>query len=204
MAGATWSTPVRAANGKLPVFQLAAKSTRPPLPSTMRHSAEMRATMASKGPRGAMAGRESRGAVAGTLMLVLTFVASAVANRVANRVLLVPMAGHTLFLSLATSTAQLTAYVLLLALRAWRQLAIRDMWYFVAEHWKLLVLVGACEGAFYPLVFAAAAKLPGGLVQVLNQSVVPYTVAFSVFLLGRRYAPVQLLGVLASERYLGK
>lgn len=39
------------------------------------------------------------------------------------------------------------------------------------------------EGCFYPMVFAAAAKLPGGLVQVLNQSIVPYTVLFSAIAL---------------------
>ncbi|OLP93045.1 Pentatricopeptide repeat-containing protein, chloroplastic [Symbiodinium microadriaticum] len=191
MVGSALTPPARLTN-ELPVFQLAAKSLRPPLPSTMRTSMELRAATA-KGP-GGVAVKDSRG-MSGTLMLVLTFIASAVANRVANRVLLVPMAGHTLFLSLATSTAQLTAYLLLLAWRAWKQLAISDMCQFVAAHWKLLLLVGTCEGAFYPLVFAAAAKLPGGLVQVLNQSVVPYTVAFSVFLLGRRYTPVQLVGV---------
>lgn len=191
MVGSALTSPARLTN-ELPVFQLAAKSLRPPLPSTMRTSMELRAATA-KGP-GGVAVKDSRG-MSGTLMLVLTFIASAVANRVANRVLLVPMAGHTLFLSLATSTAQLTAYLLLLAWRAWKQLAISDMCQFVAAHWKLLLLVGTCEGAFYPLVFAAAAKLPGGLVQVLNQSVVPYTVAFSVFLLGRRYTPVQLVGV---------
>lgn len=128
-------------------------------------------------------------------VLVLTFLSSAVANRVANRILLVPMAKHSLFLSLATSAAQLAAYALLLLSRSWQQPSGRPFLLFVADFWIPLFLTGLCEGCFYPLVFSAAAKLPGGLVQVLNQSIVPYTVLFSALLMGRSYEPLQLLGV---------
>ncbi|CAJ1423895.1 unnamed protein product [Effrenium voratum] len=153
-------------------------------------------------PRGvplpAVAGRSwssDRGQFGSGAVLVLTFLGSAVANRVANRILLVPMAKHSLFLSLATSAVQLTAYALLLACRAWRRLAVRPLRMFLADFWFPLCLTGLCEGCFYPLVFAAAAKLPGGLVQVLNQSIVPYTVLFSVLLLNRSYELIQLAGV---------
>eukprot|EP00438_Fugacium_kawagutii_P024059 Skav212922 [mRNA] locus=scaffold374:242227:243544:- [translate_table: standard] len=104
------------------------------------------------------------------------------------------MAKHSLFLSLATSAAQLAAYLVLLLSRSWQQ-SLSPFLGFVADFWVPLCLTGLCEGCFYPLVFAAAAKLPGGL--VLNQSIVPYTVLFSVILVGRSYEPIQLLGVAA-------
>jgi len=104
------------------------------------------------------------------------------------------MAKHSLFLSLATSAAQLAAYLLLLLSRSWQQ-PFSPFLTFVADFWVPLCLTGLCEGCFYPMVFAAAAKLPGGLVQVLNQSIVPYTVLFSVILVGRSYESLQLFGV---------
>lgn len=36
------------------------------------------------------------------------------------------------------------------------------------------------EGAFFPLVFYSAARLPGSLVQVLNQTLIPSTAAWHV------------------------
>lgn len=130
------------------------------------------------------------------LPLVLAFVGFAVANRVSNRLLLVPMAGHSLALALATSVVQLLVYTLLLAFRIRDGFVTRQMLDFAVRRWPLFVAIGVCEGSFYPLVFASSSKLPGGLVQVLNQTVVPYTLFFSVVLLGRRFSSEQLLGVV--------
>eukprot|EP00418_Pyrodinium_bahamense_P066018 CAMPEP_0179093626 /NCGR_PEP_ID=MMETSP0796-20121207/42890_1 /TAXON_ID=73915 /ORGANISM="Pyrodinium bahamense, Strain pbaha01" /LENGTH=283 /DNA_ID=CAMNT_0020791269 /DNA_START=46 /DNA_END=898 /DNA_ORIENTATION=- len=69
------------------------------------------------------------------------------------------------------------------------------MWAFAKQRPWLLAAFGALEGAFFPLVFYAAAHLPGGLVQVLNQAMIPCTVLFSALLLRRRYDGLQLLGV---------
>ncbi|CAJ1398221.1 unnamed protein product [Effrenium voratum] len=180
-------TPVIRLGGKAPAFSVAA-----------RRRERAKAVLPRGVPLPAVAGRSwssDRGQFGSGAVLVLTFLGSAVANRVANRILLVPMAKHSLFLSLATSAVQLTAYALLLACRAWRRLAVRPLRMFLADFWFPLCLTGLCEGCFYPLVFAAAAKLPGGLVQVLNQSIVPYTVLFSVLLLNRSYELIQLAGV---------
>ena len=83
------------------------------------------------------------------------------------------------------------------------------------------------EGAFFPLVFYSAARLPGSLVQVLNQTLIPFTatcqatqvdfkhipmlecicgfklpsrrkVLFSFVCLKRRYDSTQMLGVVAA------
>ncbi|CAE8684098.1 unnamed protein product [Polarella glacialis] len=110
--------------------------------------------------------------------------------------LLVPMAGNTLFLAVATSTVQVAAYSALLWRRVWCGRVTNDMFNFAAQQWTVLIAIGICEGLFYPAVFASAARLPGGLVQVLNQAVVPYTVIFSQLLLGRRFGFTQLLGVV--------
>jgi len=120
----------------------------------------------------------------------------AVANRVSNRLLLVPMAGHSLALALATSFVQLFAYTVLLAFRIRSGSVTRQMLDFAVSRWRVFVAIGMCEGSFYPLVFASSSKLPGGLVQVLNQTIVPYTLLFSVVILGRRFSQEQLLGVI--------
>lgn len=123
------------------------------------------------------------------------FVTTAVANRVSNRVLLVFMMRHSYFLAMATSIVQLAVYVVLLWNRARRGLVTGSMWKFAAQNPWLLASFGACEGAFLPLVFFAAARLPGALVQVLNQMLIPFTVLFSTALLSRRYTKTEMLGV---------
>ncbi|CAE7040113.1 CLT3 [Symbiodinium sp. KB8] len=70
------------------------------------------------------------------------------------------------------------------------------MWDYAMSNPVLLGAFGLCEGAFFPLVFYSAARLPGSLVQVLNQSLIPFTVLFSFIFLSRRYDRIQLLGVL--------
>lgn len=132
---------------------------------------------------------------AGVWLLPSSFVATAVANRVSNRVLLVFMLRHPYFLALATSVVQLAVYSALLRRRAVRGLVTDRMWHFAAKNPWLLASFGACEGAFLPLVFYAAARLPGSLVQVLNQMLIPFTVLFSAALLRSRYTATQLLGV---------
>lgn len=187
MTAAHSGLPPAFSSGETPVLRLSG-----------RHSVNLPPRDAFRPPAAAPKGLSlplGRNRAQGTgVLLVLTFLTSAVANRVANRILLVPMAKHSLFLSLATSAAQLAAYLLLLLSRSWHQ-SLSPFLAFVADFWVPLCLTGLCEGCFYPLVFAAAAKLPGGLVQVLNQSIVPYTVLFSVVLVGRSYESLQLLGV---------
>lgn len=129
-------------------------------------------------------------------MLLVGFVGVAVANRVSNRIILAPLLKHTYFLAVLTSLVQLTAFGSLLCRRVRCGMITAAMWSFAARKPFLLAAFGLCEGAFMPIVFYAAARLPGGLVQVLNQMLVPFTVIFSASLLGRRYTAVQLTGVL--------
>lgn len=69
------------------------------------------------------------------------------------------------------------------------------MWRFAANRPLLLATFGACEGAFFPLVFYSAARLPGAVVQVLCQVLIPGTVVFSFLVLRRRCDATQLAGV---------
>ncbi|CAE7575184.1 crtp1 [Symbiodinium natans] len=71
----------------------------------------------------------------------------------------------------------------------------KPMWDYAASNPLLLGAFGLCEGAFFPLVFFSAARLPGSLVQVLNQTLIPFTVLFSRGFLKRRYDGIQMLGV---------
>jgi len=139
----------------------------------------------------------SPAAVPGGLPLLAVFVASALAHRVANIMLLVPLRAHTYVLSLVTGLVQLTAYSSICWLGMRRGRVTKDMQSFAAQNYCLLAAIGMCEGVFYPLVMYSASRLPGGLVQVLQQTVVPATVLFSAALLGRRYSAGQLAGVLA-------
>eukprot|EP00913_Durusdinium_trenchii_P019903 g18709.t2 len=128
--------------------------------------------------------------------LPVIFVSAAVANRVSNRVLLAPLLKHTYFLALTTTIAQLAAYVGWLQLRLRKGRFITSMWSFAKRNPALIAAFGLCEGAFFPLVFYSAARLPGSLVQVLNQTLIPSTVVLSILFLRKRYDAVQIIGVV--------
>ncbi|CAK9063194.1 Protein CLT3, partial [Durusdinium trenchii] len=130
--------------------------------------------------------------------LPVIFVSAAVANRVSNRVLLAPLLKHTYFLALTTTIAQLAAYVGWLQLRLRKGLVSSSMWSFAKRNPALIAAFGLCEGAFFPLVFYSAARLPGSLVQVLNQTLIPSTVVLSILFLRKRYDAVQIIGVVAA------
>mmetsp|Transcript_55747 Transcript_55747/g.130067 ORF Transcript_55747/g.130067 Transcript_55747/m.130067 type:complete len:384 (-) Transcript_55747:50-1201(-) len=132
----------------------------------------------------------------GSSVLPALFVFAAVANRVSNRVLLAPLQQHTYFLALTTTVAQLLTYVTWLWQRCLQGLVTKPMWNFAVSNPFLLAAFGACEAAFFPLVFYSAARLPGGLIQVLNQTLIPFTVLFSFVFLRRRYDIIQILGVV--------
>ncbi|CAE7701496.1 CLT3 [Symbiodinium pilosum] len=103
---------------------------------------------------------------------------------------------HTYFLALTTTMAQLSIYCLWLWQKVRQGEITKSMWEFVRSHPWLLGAFGLCEGAFFPLVFYSAARLPGSLVQVLNQTLIPFTVLFSFVCLKRRYDSTQMLGVV--------
>ena len=54
-------------------------------------------------------------------------------------------------------------------------LVLSGMLRFARGHPALISAFGLCEGAFFPLVFYSASQLPGSLVQVLNQTLIPFT-----------------------------
>ncbi|CAL1171411.1 unnamed protein product [Cladocopium goreaui] len=131
----------------------------------------------------------------GSVNLPVLFVSAAVANRVSNRVLLAPLLHHTYFLALTTTVAQLVVYLTWLKRRCRKGLVQDLMWSFAKRNPALITAFGMCEGAFFPLVFYSAARLPGSLVQVLNQTLIPSTVLLSCLFLRRRYDILQITGV---------
>jgi len=135
-------------------------------------------------------------AVPGGVPLPVIFLALAMTHRVANIMLLVPLRAYTYILALVTAAVQLTTYSTVCWLGVRRGTVTGDMRSFALKNASLFAAIGTCEGIFYPLVMYSASHLPGGLVQVLQQMVVPATVLFSVVLLGRRYSAGQLAGVL--------
>jgi len=128
-------------------------------------------------------------------LLITAFVGLAVVHRVSHRVLLVPLREHTQILALATAAFQLLTYSTLCWCQTRQGQITQDMHRFVAENRGCVAAIGLFEGIFFPLVMLGAAQLPGAMVQVLNQALVPATVAFSTILLRRRYNAGQLLGV---------
>jgi len=131
----------------------------------------------------------------GTVALITVFVGLAVVHRVSHRVLLVPLHDHTQFLALVTAAVQLLTYSTLCWCQTRTGHVTPEMQRFVAENSGCVAAIGLFEGIFFPLVMLGAAQLPGAMVQVLNQALVPATVTFSAVLLGRRYNAGQLFGV---------
>lgn len=131
-----------------------------------------------------------------TFILAAVFVVLAVANCTVGRIMLVPTAHVTLALSQATAVVYVLVYGGVLVLRVSRGLVRSDMLRFPLRRPGLFAGIGLCESCYLALRLSSGSRLPGALVAVLNQVILPGSVCFSLCLLGKRYGPLQMLGIL--------
>jgi len=127
-------------------------------------------------------------------LAVATVLASAV-NRIVYRLQLVPMRGYTFFVAQACALAYVGVYFGVLAARRRRGIVSRAA---VAaarrQHGRTFAVIGALEAAAFAVQLYAAGRLPGSLISVLNQAILPFSMVASAVLLGKRYTAAQVAG----------
>lgn len=123
-----------------------------------------------------------------------TVFASAV-NRIVYRLQLVPMRGYTFFVAQSCAAAYVAVYFSVLAVRRRRGMVAADAPAAARRtHGRTFAVIGALEATAFAIQLYAAGRLPGSLISVLNQAVLPFSMTASAVLLGRRYNAAQVGG----------
>lgn len=153
------------------------------------------AAAAAAAPDAAAAGSGGNTLPRRTAILAAATVFASAVNRIVYRLQLVPMRGYTFFVAQSCAAAYVVVYFSVLALRRRRGLvaagapaaARRD-------HGRTFAVIGALEATAFAVQLYAAGRLPGALISVLNQAVLPFSMTASAVLLGRRYNATQVGG----------
>ena len=129
--------------------------------------------------------------------LASAMVTSAVANRVVHRMQLTGvMQNYTFFIAQGATLCYALVYGTILATRM-RLGIVPKRQFKLALHpanLRLFGIIGALEATTFVLQLQAAAYLPGTVIAVLTQSLLPFTMILSFLFLNRRYTLRQLLG----------
>ncbi len=124
-------------------------------------------------------------------------IVSAVVNRVAHRMQLTGVMQHyTFFIAQGATLCYALVYGAILLTRV-RLGAVPKRQVKLAFHpanLRIFGAIGALEAATFVLQLQAAAYLPGTVIAVLTQSLLPFTMLLSFLFLNRRYSVRQLLG----------
>ncbi|OSX76552.1 hypothetical protein BU14_0185s0013 [Porphyra umbilicalis] len=105
------------------------------------------------------------------------------------------MRGYTFFVAQACALAYVGVYFGVLAARRRRGIVSRAA---VADarrqHGRTFAVIGALEATAFAIQLYAAGRLPGSLISVLNQAILPFSMVASAVLLGKRYTAAQVGG----------
>ena len=123
------------------------------------------------------------------------FVVSAIVNRLIYRVQLVPMKEYTYFISQFTCICYVLTYSSFFLFRRKTGIITDPMLRVALRYWYIFASVGLLEALNFLLALHSAARLPGGLISVLGQTGLLWSVLLSYALLRRRFDWRQLLGV---------
>lgn len=132
-------------------------------------------------------------------LLGTAVVATAVANRTSHRIMLVPMLDYTFLIAQACTICYTFVYGLILTTRILsgavprKQIASASS----RDSLPLFATIGAFEAVVFVFQLWASARLPGVLIVILAQVLLPCTMAISALMLGKRYKRVQIVGVAA-------
>jgi len=118
-------------------------------------------------------------------------IVAGVANRVSNKIALGFLKDYTLVLIQIQALAYIVVYFTVLAVRIKRGLVTKKMLEY--PKWKF-VGIGFMEACGLALSFPAAARLPGAMLPVLAQIIIPLSLILSKLILKRKYHLHQLAG----------
>ncbi|XVE95162.1 hypothetical protein REPUB_Repub02eG0072600 [Reevesia pubescens] len=117
----------------------------------------------------------------------------AVANRVLYKLALVPMKEYPFFLAQFTTFGYVVIYFAILFIRYRAGIVTNEM---LGLPKSRFAAIGILEALGVASGMASAAMLPGPTIPILNQTFLVWQLAFSTFLLGRRYSFNQFAGCL--------
>eukprot|EP00188_Purpureofilum_apyrenoidigerum_P003862 Plantae.Rhodophyta-Purpureofilum_apyrenoidigerum.ctg41618.p1 GENE.Plantae.Rhodophyta-Purpureofilum_apyrenoidigerum.ctg41618~~Plantae.Rhodophyta-Purpureofilum_apyrenoidigerum.ctg41618.p1 ORF type:complete len:407 (+),score=52.28 Plantae.Rhodophyta-Purpureofilum_apyrenoidigerum.ctg41618:74-1222(+) len=129
-------------------------------------------------------------------LLLPTFVGLSVTNRVLHRTLLVPMREYTFLVSQFVAFAYVVIYGSILYRRRKAGIVSDDMLRFARSKWTTFVAIGGLEALTFTIQLYTAARLPGGLIGILSQGILPFTMVLSAVFRGKRYSSLQIMGVV--------
>mmetsp|Transcript_2709 Transcript_2709/g.8224 ORF Transcript_2709/g.8224 Transcript_2709/m.8224 type:complete len:382 (-) Transcript_2709:1865-3010(-) len=128
-------------------------------------------------------------------LLPAALVGVSVANRITHRILLVPMRDYTFLISQFVSFAYVVIYGSILYKRHKAGIVTSDMIRFARAKWTTFAAIGGLEALTFTIQLYTAARLPGGLIGILSQGILPFTMVLSAIFRGKQYTPLQILGV---------
>mmetsp|Transcript_5753 Transcript_5753/g.24250 ORF Transcript_5753/g.24250 Transcript_5753/m.24250 type:complete len:184 (-) Transcript_5753:3352-3903(-) len=128
----------------------------------------------------------------GRTALPVAMVGFSVVNRVIYRTLLVPMKDYTFFITQFITFAYVAVYGALLMSRRKKGIVTDDMIAVAKSKWKTFASIGGLEALALAVQLYSGARLPGSLLGILAQGILPFTMICSVLLRGRKYSALQV------------
>jgi len=130
------------------------------------------------------------------IILVVLVIVLGTANRVLYKIALVPLGAYSQFMGFFVSSVYVLVYAGLLAVR--RQAGISppgqiDLPLHGLRYAAYFGLIGLCDAVGYVLGVLTAGAIPGPLLPLLSQTLLPFTILLSAVALGRVYSVSQLL-----------
>lgn len=139
----------------------------------------------------------AKSAGAAALGLSLICLISTVMNRMTFRFVLVPMGRLTHLLSVTTNLVYIVFFALVVQYKMKSGAITNESWDFAVKgrgKW-LLLCAGLAECTAFTLMPLFARNLPGSMLAILSQSMIPFSMLFSIIAFKRSYDSKQYLGV---------
>jgi len=118
-----------------------------------------------------------------------------VVNRVIYRTLLVPMKDYTFFVTQFITFAYVAVYGAFLIARWKKGIVTDDMIAVARSKWRTFALIGGLEAISLAVQLYSGARLPGSLLGILSQGILPFTMLCSIVLRGRKYSALQAASI---------
>ena len=129
-------------------------------------------------------------------MIFPIFIGAAIVNRVLYRIQLVPMRDYTYFISQFSCCCYVLIYGAILVSRIRSGAVTPQMLEYAKDNALVFACIGIMEAVTFLLALYSAARLPGGLIGVLGQGALLFSVILSRLFLGTRLDGLQKMGVV--------
>eukprot|EP00930_Biecheleria_cincta_P034896 TRINITY_DN24050_c0_g1_i2.p1 TRINITY_DN24050_c0_g1~~TRINITY_DN24050_c0_g1_i2.p1 ORF type:complete len:435 (+),score=55.90 TRINITY_DN24050_c0_g1_i2:50-1306(+) len=139
----------------------------------------------------------AKSAGAAALGLSLICLLSTVMNRMTFRFVLVPMGRVTHLLSVTTNLVYIAFFASVVQYKMKSGAITSESWDFATKgrgRW-LLLCAGLAECTAFTLMPLFARNLPGSMLAILSQSMIPFSMLFSIIAFKRSYDSLQYIGV---------